>query len=270
MTGEISQIPAGMNFSGNPEVDAANYARQRGITIDAAKNELRAQYGDPVPPQQNQGTAPVWNSQKESNVTPQQRELLSKGIPAETIAQGDDAIRKYAQEHNIDIQAKSSKEFSLVPQSTPTEAKVSPEQAELLNKGIPQSVINQGDDTIRKYAQEHNSDIPVKGNVSSSSTSAASSGTASSTKTAHSERMTRKQAKAWMKEYSRQNKCSKKEAKAAFEEQFGYKVPDSKFTRAMKCMLLAAMSPVAVPLGIADQLAHGKLGFNKSVRNFLG
>ena len=33
--------------TGNPEQDAINYASENGISLEEAKNELRAKYGDP-------------------------------------------------------------------------------------------------------------------------------------------------------------------------------------------------------------------------------
>lgn len=39
------------------------------------------------------------------------------------------------------------------------------------------------------------------------------------------EKMARKDAKVWIKQYREEYSCSKKEAKAAFEAEFGYKFP---------------------------------------------
>ncbi len=40
--------------TGNPDQDAQNYAKQKGISVNQAKEELKAQYGDPQKPQQGQ------------------------------------------------------------------------------------------------------------------------------------------------------------------------------------------------------------------------
>lgn len=47
------------------------------------------------------------------------------------------------------------------------------------------------------------------------------------------QKMSRKVAKAWVKQYQEDNNCSKKEAKAAFKEQFGYNVPASFFKKVL-------------------------------------
>lgn len=39
-----------INFSGNPEVDAQRYANKYNLTLDEAKNLLRAKYGEPTRP----------------------------------------------------------------------------------------------------------------------------------------------------------------------------------------------------------------------------
>ncbi len=52
------------------------------------------------------------------------------------------------------------------------------------------------------------------------------------------EQMSRKEAKQWIKAYREQTGCSKKEAKAAFEQEFGYKMPSSEFVKSIRCALL--------------------------------
>lgn len=47
------------------------------------------------------------------------------------------------------------------------------------------------------------------------------------------QKMSRSTAKAWVKEYQESNNCSKKEAKAAFQAQFGYEVPAGFFKKAL-------------------------------------
>ena len=51
---------------------------------------------------------------------------------------------------------------------------------------------------------------------------------------APNQKMSRKEAKAWVKEYQESNNCSKKEAKAAFKEKFGYDVPASFWKKALR------------------------------------
>lgn len=76
--------------------------------------------------------------------------LRKLGIPQEVIEKGDDAIRKYAKEHNINLPPKKERGHE--------DAKLE----ELRKLGIPQEVIEEGDDAIRKYAKEHNINLPPK------------------------------------------------------------------------------------------------------------
>ena len=82
--------------------------------------------------------------------------------------------------------------------------------------------------------------------------------------------MSRKEAKAWMKAYSKEHGVSKKEAKEAFEREFGYCPAESKTQRFFKGLLMLGMSPVAIPLQITDELSGGKLGFSSAVADFWG
>ncbi len=52
------------------------------------------------------------------------------------------------------------------------------------------------------------------------------------------EKMSRREAKEWLKQYREENDCSKKEAKAAFEAEFGYEFPDSKFVKYLRNAVL--------------------------------
>ena len=46
-------------------------------------------------------------------------------------------------------------------------------------------------------------------------------------------KMTYKDAKKWLKQYKKEHDCSKKEARAAFEAEFGYKFPRSQFVNTL-------------------------------------
>ena len=86
-----------------------NYARLKGLTLDQAKDELRAKYGDPTPGMTQNGFVDItYNPYKDMNtdVPPEQKALIERGIPPEVIIQGDDAVRKFAKEHNINLPPK--------------------------------------------------------------------------------------------------------------------------------------------------------------------
>ncbi len=71
------------------------------------------------------------------------------------------------------------------------------------------------------------------------------------------EQMSRKEAKQWIKAYREQTGCSKKEAKAAFEQEFGYKMPRSEYAN----QLLKGLRAILIggnPVGLVVGLAHPK------------
>jgi hypothetical protein len=112
----------------NPDTFAQQYATEKGISLEEAKQQLKAKFGDPQKPnstfvpngsgvtfaqantawfnnfnvQNNQSFAYTRNKDDDAKL----EMLLQYGIPADVIIQGDDAIRKYAQDHNIDLPAK--------------------------------------------------------------------------------------------------------------------------------------------------------------------
>lgn len=116
-------------LTGNPEADAMRYAQARGISLDEAKNQLKSQFGDPQQPAQNsifQAPSPLIQMQMQNMPqgaslfnfpmpqagpmpqTPEQMLGAQYGIPPEIVAQGDNAIRKYAQDNNISLPAKNT------------------------------------------------------------------------------------------------------------------------------------------------------------------
>lgn len=79
------------------------------------------------------------------------------------------------------------------------------------------------------------------------------------------EQLTRKQAKEWIKEYREKTGCSKKEAKAAFKEEFGYKVPSSMLMKGLRANLIGII-PIAGFLALTgDAITKGKLGIQQFI-----
>lgn len=76
------------------------------------------------------------------------------------------------------------------------------------------------------------------------------------------DRMPHKDAKAWVKNYMEQKGCTKKEAKAAFKEQFGYNMPLSRTTQQLRSMLLA-FNPLTNIGTTIDGVTGRKLGLLK-------
>ena len=85
-------IPEGVD----PDTYAQEYADANGITVDEAKEVLKGKYGEPEYDENR-------NTDSTEELTEQEQELQSKGIPVEIINQGADAIRKYAKDHDIEL-----------------------------------------------------------------------------------------------------------------------------------------------------------------------
>ncbi len=125
---------AQFGLTGNPEADAMRYAQANGISLEEAKNQLKSQFGDPQQPAPNSifgAPSPIIQMQLQNMPqgaslfnfpmpqsgqlqliplpqTPEQMFGAQYGIPPEIVAQGDDAIRKYAQDNNISLPAKNT------------------------------------------------------------------------------------------------------------------------------------------------------------------
>lgn len=83
------------------------------------------------------------------------------------------------------------------------------------------------------------------------------------------EKISRKDAKEWIKKYIEETGCSKKEAKAAFEQEFGYKMPSSNFAKILRVGLTGIISPIMFPFLVADTISNGKLGTNDALNKFI-
>ena len=152
----------GPQFGGpmDPNAHAQVYAKENGISLDEAKAQLRAKLGDPqkpnstfAPEPQNiprgvsgpiftyrGGTNYSYNPADFSMQTPQDLEKL---------------VRNEAKRIGI-----SEQEFALELGLPPREREDKTEMLKSL--GIPQEIIDKGDDAIRKYADDHGIDLPAK------------------------------------------------------------------------------------------------------------
>lgn len=172
--------------TGNPDIDAKNFAEANNISLEKAKALLEEKYGKPV---QNN------NTQNNLPIPPEMAAKLEElGIPKDVIKQGDDAIKKYAEDNHITLPAKtdasssssssgSSANVSQTDNSTNNSSaaqenlSIPPEEAAKLEElGIPKDVIKQGDAAIKKYAEEHNITLPAKTDASQSSSSSGTVG----------------------------------------------------------------------------------------------
>lgn len=145
----------------DPNAHAQVYAKENGISLDEAKAQLRAKFGDQqkpnstfAPEPQNipsgvsgpifayrpDGTNYSYNPADFSMQTPQDLEKL---------------VKNEAKRLRI-----SEQEFALELGLPPREREDKTEMLKSL--GIPQEIIDKGDDAIRKYADDHGIDLPAK------------------------------------------------------------------------------------------------------------
>ena len=120
---------------GDPDAYAQKYADEHGITVEEAKKELRSKYGDPQQP-----------TQPSVFMEPRAQIYTDSGEPLYS--------NPYAV-MGLDINSDSTSEaaYADVNQDDPkTDA--------LKRAGIPEAVIKQGDDAVRKYAEEHGIKLP--------------------------------------------------------------------------------------------------------------
>ena len=154
----------GPQFGGpmDPNALAQAYAKENGInSLEEAKVKLREKYGDPkktnstfAPEPQNiprdaigpvlayrmNGTNYNYNPADFSSLTPQKMEKL---------------VRSEAKRNGM-----SEQDFALALGLPPREKEDKTEMLKSL--GIPQEIIDKGDDAIRKYADDHGIDLPAK------------------------------------------------------------------------------------------------------------
>ena len=145
----------------DPNAQAQVYAKENSISLDEAKAQLRAKFGDPqkpnstfAPEPQNipsgvsgpifayrpDGTNYSYNPADFSMQTPQDLEKLVK----------NEAKRLRISEQNFAL------ELGLPPREREDKTEM------LKSLGIPQEIIDKGDDAIRKYADDHGIDLPAK------------------------------------------------------------------------------------------------------------
>lgn len=147
----------------DPNAYAQRYAQENGISLDDAKNQLRARFGDPQKPNSTFAPEPQniprgaigpvfsyrtdganfnYNASDFRNINPQEMEKL---------------VEQEAKRNGMSPQD-FAYAIGLPPRQEPQEDK----NQMLIDLGIPQNVIAQGDDAIRKYAEQNNINLPPK------------------------------------------------------------------------------------------------------------
>ena len=89
----------------NPDYYAQLYANKNGISLEEAKQQLKSQFGNPKQHQVNSFQQILFSNNTDS-IPSETIQLQTLGIPLNVILQGDNAIKQYADEYNINLPEK--------------------------------------------------------------------------------------------------------------------------------------------------------------------
>lgn len=103
------------------------------------------------------------SSHRRASKTEIETRLKALGIPADVFAQGPDAVKKYAAEHNIDLSSleppKKDDNEGLQTKGFDNNKKQEFE-AKLEALGIPKETVAKGKEAVETYARENNISLP--------------------------------------------------------------------------------------------------------------
>ena len=105
-------LSSGPPQSVEPNQYAMQYAIQNGISLEEAKQQLHAKFGNPQNKQFFSFQEMLFpkdimeNMNKQNLISPETIQLQILGIPINVIVQGDNAIKQYADENNIKLPKK--------------------------------------------------------------------------------------------------------------------------------------------------------------------
>lgn len=85
------------------------------------------------------------------------KSLIKAGIPENIVKKGPEAVEDYAQKHSINLPAKKAEHKPPMPPPPPR-----PPIAQLLSLGIPISIILQGPDAVKEFADKHDITLPPR------------------------------------------------------------------------------------------------------------
>lgn len=145
-----------------------------------------------------------------------------------------------------------------------TAAKADPNaKAEAENKKISQELSEELSGATRKNAITENDKKDLIKHYREMGYSRSQAEALFDSKAERLEKMSRKDAKAWVKDYMEKNGCSKKEAKEAFKQEHGYSVPLSFGQKLLRAGALAISGPIGLVATAVDGFTGGKLGVQK-------
>ena len=153
----------GPQFGGpmDPNAHAQVYAKENGISLDEAKAQLRAKFGDPQKPNSTFAPEPQYIPRGVSGpiFTYRPDGTNYNYNPADFSMQTPQDLEKLVRNEAKRIGI-SEQDFALELGLPPREREDKTEMLKSL--GIPQEIIDKGDDAIRKYADDHSIDLPAK------------------------------------------------------------------------------------------------------------
>ena len=107
----LGQLGGFFKMGMDPNAHAQKYAKQNGISLEDAKNELKAKHGDPQQPQQSIFNGKTEDFESENKNKPNAISLMSLGLPFNVILQGDNAIKNFAEQNDINLPEQNKLNF---------------------------------------------------------------------------------------------------------------------------------------------------------------
>ncbi len=237
--------PGGMPPQGiDPDTFATQYAQQNGISVEEAKQQLKARFGDPA----------------------QRGMSMDESIPGLQFS-GEGATLEFNPYGGIpqdpakleQFVEKGARQAGCTPQEFAKMMGI-PDRQVPKSQGVKSTLTTTNISTSSAYGTEETADDDVR--LSSKDKKewiknyrAEHNCSKKEAKEAFKQEyeydvMSRKDAKAWIKDYMSKNNCSKKEAKKAFREKFGYNVPLSTAETIGRALVFPVFG-TAVALGAA-------------------
>ena len=175
--------PAGQN----PDDFAIQYAKANGIeysSMEELRNIMRNKFGDPQAPQGAASMPPVFTTGYNGPVDLSSVSIMNGMMPMQPPMPMPMQLPAMAQAMGMPPMQMMQVNFPAAP--FPAGNEIPPEVKDLLDKGIPHHVIAQGDDAVRKFAEENNISISAKKSSKSSSNSTSASETKTSASVSNS------------------------------------------------------------------------------------
>ena len=175
--------PAGQN----PDDFAIQYAKANGIeysSMEELRNIMRNKFGDPQAPQGAASMPPVFTTGYNGPVDLSSVSIMNGMMPMQPPMPMPMQLPAMAQTMGMPPMQMMQVNFPAAP--FPSGNEIPPEVKDLLDKGIPHHVIAQGDDAVRKFAEENNISISAKKSSKSSSNSTSASETKTSASVSNS------------------------------------------------------------------------------------